>query len=98
MWVITGADVMIPSVTGADGRHGTGDLDHDTMDHSSQRGGGGDLRYAVVSVESPAEGGKKLLVVASDLVESLAATLGCALTVVGEMTGAQLEVRGGVLR
>jgi isoleucyl-tRNA synthetase len=58
----------------------------------------GDLRYAVVSVESPAEGGKKLLVVASDLVESLAATLGCALTVVGEMTGAQLEVRGGVLR
>jgi len=53
----------------------------------------GDLKYAVVSVESPAEGGKKLLVVATELVESLAATLGCALTVVGEMTGAQLEVR-----
>jgi isoleucyl-tRNA synthetase len=55
----------------------------------------GELTYAVVAVASRVEGGRKLLVVAKDLVASLAAKLGCGLEAVGELTGAQLEVREG---
>lgn len=49
------------------------------------------LVYAVVQVSDPAEGASKFLVVAKDLVGSLASTMGKELTVVAEMSGAALE-------